>query len=264
MQIFVINLPESKDRLAFQQSQMARLGLEFELVRAVSPSHLHTRARHYMAIGWERPLRKTEIACYLSHHKIWQLVHKRQQPALILEDDAMLSRHVPYLLRQLDNYGGCDLVKFEVRGRKKTVARRGKNILGEYHLLPLFQDSIGAAAYVLWPSGAEILLERAQDATPGLVDAFISTTYKLNAYQLEPAAAVQLDACEHYGVGNKIKFPSTIFHEPLPDVSYLTLYERWQFHKRRMLARTRARMRTMAFRNESITRQIKLDPDDFL
>lgn len=264
MQILVINLPESTDRLEFQQQQMKRLGLDFEIIRAVSTSHVHERAHYHLALGWERPLRKTEIACYLSHHKAWQAVLKRNKPALILEDDAMLSRHVPVLLRELEQHSDCDLVTLEVRGRKKIVAKQRQELLGDYHLVPLYQDRTGAAGYILWPSGAKILLAKAKSQSPSLADAFISSTYELRSFQLEPAAIIQLDQCETYGVINRFETQSSISSEEKPEMDYIPLRGKINFRKRRLLSQLRMGWRQVSVMNHSVKRPIELHTDDFL
>ena len=264
MQILVINLPESTDRLEFQKQQMKRLGLDYEVMRAVSTSHVHERAHYHLALGWERPLRKAEIACYLSHHKAWQMVLKRNKPALILEDDALLSRHTPILLNELEKHTDRDLVTLEVRGRKKIVDKKSQTLLGDYKLIPLYQDRTGAAGYVLWPSGAKILLSKAKSISPGLADAFISSTYELRAFQVEPAAIIQLDQCEHYGVLNRIETRSSISKEEKPEMAYIPLREKVNFRKRRAVSQLRMGWRHFSVMNHSIKRRIELQTDDFL
>ncbi|MEZ5536100.1 MAG: glycosyltransferase family 25 protein [Thiolinea sp.] len=263
MQILVINLPESKDRLDFQQKQLDRMGLDYEIIRAVSTSYVHERVHHHLTLGWNRPLLRTEIACYFSHHKIWQMVVKRSQPALVLEDDALLSRHVPALLEALDNRNDLDIVNFEVHGNRKTVGKTAQTLLGEYKLLPLYQDPIGAAGYVIWPSGAKKLLEKAKTVPSGPADEFISVTYELNKYQLEPAAVIQLDQCEHYEVINRIKTRTTIDPKEEQEV-YVSLTDKLKFRQRRLSSGFKAMMYQMSIKSSSITRNIALNPDDFL
>ena len=264
MQILVINLPEATERLAFQEQQMRRLGLSHEVIRAVSTNHVHERAHYHLALGWERPLRKTEIACYLSHHKTWQTVLKRNKPALILEDDALLSRHVPVLLEELEHRSDCDYVTMEVRSRKKIVGKRSRELLGDYNLVPLYQDRTGAAGYVLWPSGAKILLEKAKVVAPGLADAFISSTYDMRAFQVEPAAIIQIDQCEHYKIINRFQTQSSIDREEKPDMHYISMTEKLSFKKRRLLSQWRMARRRLSVAGRSVKRKIVLHPDDFL
>lgn len=264
MQVLIINLPEETGRLNFQQQQMQRLGIDFEVIRAVSTKHVHERAHYQLALGWERPLRKTEIACYLSHHKAWQAVLNSNQPTLILEDDALLSRHVPALLKVLATKTECDMVTLEVRGREKIVARKSQPLLGDYHIVPLYQDRTGAAGYVLWPSGAKILLDKAKTHSAGLADAFISSTYQLRTYQVEPAAIIQLDQCKIYGIINSFETKSSISGEEKPVMNYIGLHNKFNFRKRRVFSQLRMGLRHLSVMTHSEKRPIALHSDDFL
>lgn len=263
MQALVINLPASTDRLQFQQEQLARLGVEYEIMRAVSSHHLHEIAHHHMGMGWERPMRKAEVACYLSHHKAWQIVLKRQQPMLILEDDALLGHSVAALLEVLERYQNCDLITLEVRGRKKLVGKKSFPLMPAYRLLPLYQDRTGAAAYVLWPSGAKILLDKAQNLPPALADAFITSTYQLRAFQVEPAAAIQLDQCPIYDITPVKRTVSSILSERRPNPIFSSSLENLRFKQRRIAAQWRMAMRHLAVLPKADRRYIKLRPADF-
>lgn len=263
MQILVINLPDSTDRLKFQEEQLKRLGLDYEIIRAVSTNYVHEQVHYHLVLGWERPLLRSEVACYFSHHKIWQMVIKRNQPVLILEDDALLSRHVPKILQALESRTDCDIVNLEVRGADKTVGKTAQNLLGDYKLLSLFQDQHGAAGYVIWPSGAKQLLEKAKVLSPGPADEFIASTYELRKYQIEPAAVIQLDQCDTYEVINRIKTAPTINVEG-EQVSYVSFMDKIRFNKRRIASWFKAVMHQMSIQGDSTRRPIALHPDDFL
>ena len=89
--ILIINLKTSKDRLEFQKKQFEKLGLPFDVLEAFSVVDLNEEQYQKLGFGWQRPLRKVEVACFLSHQKAWEEVLKRNQPCLILEDDAVLA-----------------------------------------------------------------------------------------------------------------------------------------------------------------------------
>jgi len=131
MNVLIINLAEATDRLAFQQKQMLRLGLNYEVLKAISTTYINETTHCQLSMGWERPLRRTELACFLSHHKAWQWVLKKNQPTLILEDDALLSRYTPILLNLLAKRDDCDLITLEVRGRQKIVGE-GETLIDEF------------------------------------------------------------------------------------------------------------------------------------
>ena len=69
-------------------------------------------------------------------------------------------------------------------------------------LLRLYQDRTGAAGYILWPSGANKLIQLEKNSGIGLADAHITSCHTLKAYQVEPSPIIQLDQCKGYGISN--------------------------------------------------------------
>lgn len=200
MKIFIISLVAAKQRRKFQQAQMKRLNLAFEFLDATRVEDIDQDFYEKYAMDWQRPLRKTEVACYLSHRNAWQRISQNQEPALILEDDALLSKCVPKILSRLLQANGRDLVNLENRSRKKFVAKVGVDTACNSKVLRLYQDRTGAAGYVLYPAGADKLLLADKRKGIALADAQITACYSLKAYQIEPSPVVQLDQCEHYGL----------------------------------------------------------------
>ena len=202
MQIFVINLPCSIERRKLQKDQLTKLGLAYKILDATTVEDIsdNTYKKHYY--DWQRPLRKTEVACYFSHRAAWNRVIKSNKPALILEDDAIMSKLLPELLHSLDTIKNADLINLENRSRKKFVSRSYMDIECNSKLLRLYQDRTGAAGYILWPSGANKLIQLEKRSGIGLADAHITSCHALKAYQVEPSPIIQLDQCEHYGISN--------------------------------------------------------------
>ena len=174
MQIFVINLPSATERCKLQKDQLTKLGLEYKILAATSVEDISeaTYKKHYF--DWQRPLRKTEVACYFSHRSAWERVIKSRMPALILEDDAILSIFLPELLGSLNKIKSTDLINLENRSRKKFVSRSYVKIECNSKLLRLYQDRTGAAGYILWPSGANKLIQLEKNSGIGLADAHIT------------------------------------------------------------------------------------------
>lgn len=263
MHIFIINLPGSTARLQFQQEQLKQLGLDFEILPAVSANDIQEETYQSMSQGWERPLRRSELACYLSHQKAWEAIVKYDQPTLILEDDALLSSHVPFLLNALADYRSCDLVEMEVRSRKKIVSKQGEVLIDDHQLFRLYQDRTGTAGYVLWPSGAKKLLDKAKATSPAPADAFISSTYELNSYQVEPAAIIQLDQCAHYNILNRAQTESTISNERKPIPLDISPKDKFIFKIRRISSQFRMGWRQLSVLSQGTKRAIKLIANDF-
>ena len=202
MQIFVINLSSATERNMLQKNQLTELGLKYNILNAISAEDISkdTYKKHYH--DWQRPLSKNEVACYFSHRSAWSRVIKSKKPALILEDDAILSIFLPELLDCLNKIKNTDLINLENRSRKKFVSRSYIKITCKSKLLRLYQDRTGAAGYILWPSGAKKLIQLEKNQGIGLADAHITSCHSLKAFQVEPSPIIQLDQCKEYGIIN--------------------------------------------------------------
>lgn len=244
MKALVINLDKATERMVFQEQQLNALNIEYDRLPAVSTDDLTDSTYQQYYATWERPLRRTEVACFLSHKKAWESVISENCPMLILEDDAVLAKNSPCVLKELEALDNIDLTTLEARGRKKIVAKKSSSQFCHSSLIRLYQDRTGAAGYVLWPKGARILLNKARKGHIALADAFISSTYTLNAYQVEPATIVQLDQCESYGIAPPISTLSSIDAEEKPSLGKGKIKaQRWQ----RLVSQLR-----LAFRHISV------------
>jgi len=197
-------LPSAEERRNFQQEQLSKLDLNFKFLDATSINDIEatTYKQHYQ--DWQRPLKETEVACYYSHRHAWNRVIQSNKPVLILEDDALLSKCIPSLLKDLSDRKNTDLINLENRGRKKFISRSGEAIICGSKLLKLYQDRTGAAGYILWPSGAKKLIQCEKRKGIALADAHITACNNLNCYQVEPSPIIQLDHCEWYKIENPI------------------------------------------------------------
>jgi glycosyl transferase family 25 len=80
----------------------------------------------------------------------------------------------------------------------------------------LHLNSAGAAGYLLWPSGALLLIERYQRNGAALADAFINEVRGWRAWQLVPANLVQMNVAVHFGQPAPISTESLIAREKHP------------------------------------------------
>ncbi len=189
--VLVINLPAAAERRAFQQAQLGRLALPYRLMPAVTVADIPPADLQRLSQSWARPLRPTEVACTLSHRSAWERVARASGPRLILEDDAVLSPRLPALMAALMARADLDYVTLETYVRPKRLSRRAEALADTgFALSRLYRDRGGAAAYVLWPHGAERLLRATRHQLP-LADAAIDLAPGLRRHQCEPAAAVQ-------------------------------------------------------------------------
>lgn len=266
MKVLIINLEQSTERLAQQQRQFSRLGLSFERLPAVSTHDFNDEEYHQLAFSGQRPLKKAELACFLSHEKAWKYVLAENEPCAILEDDAVLVKDFACILAELKQQD-IDFVNLEVHGRKKIVSSTEYfSILNkEYNLLRLFLDRSGTGGYVIYPSGAKILLDYMQQRPIGLADEFIHSCNELNRYQIEPAALLQSDKCEEYDVPCDNILHSVISQVTLSvkTITSLSLKEKLTFKTRRILRQIVLGYYLIKFKTKGERRYIKVDQNRF-
>ena len=107
MSIVVINLARCHDRRDHMRRTIGRLGLPFEFFPAVDASqNKHVPLSRYDKKASIRKLgglmTPGELACFASHHLLWQRCAESNQPLAILEDDVIVtkefSQHIAELL----------------------------------------------------------------------------------------------------------------------------------------------------------------------
>ena len=259
MQIFVINLPSAVERRKFQEEQLSMLGLNYEIIDATSIDDISNGTYKKHHFDWQRPLKNTEVACYYSHKLVWQKVIDSNKPALILEDDALLSKCVPVLLKSLASRKNVDLINLENRNRKKFVSKSGENIECNSKLFNLYQDRTGAAGYILWPSGAEKLITCEQKKGIALADAHITACHSLKSYQVEPTPIIQLDRCSDYGIDD-------IYSSKISSSTVSSSYnpkDGVYFWLKRIYAQIRLGLRQLRLIKKSNRRYIKIKIGDY-
>ena len=262
MKILIINLKSDTQRLNFQRRQMARLGLKFERLSATTAEQIPAAELANQAGQWERPMRETEVACLYSHRAAWKSVAHSNTPALILEDDALLSSKLPNILQALSLRQDLDHVTLEIRSRKKLLAKETLPLPPSGTLVRLYQDRTGAGAYVLWPRGAKILLQNSNRAA-GLADAIIAAAYDMRSFQIEPAAAMQLDQCENYGVTSPLQTQTTIGTKSSQKPSAIGLSDEFKFKTRRIKSQLRMGLRQLTKITKARRRFVAVEIDDF-
>ncbi len=199
MKALVINLDSSFERMAFQKNQLTRLKIPYERMSAICSDELDDLVYEKDAYSWQRPLRKVEVACFLSHMKCWQKIVDSRESALILEDDALLSSSVACILDKLEDIS-FDYMTLETRARKKYIGKERHPLIDGHAMAPMIQDKCGAAGYVMTPSGAKKALDHYERVGAAITDAFLAHLYDWRSYQLVPAAIIQIDCAEYYGV----------------------------------------------------------------
>lgn len=161
MKFLVINLKRRPDRLEYFTGANGEQLPDFEVMEAVDGRDLNIIKLNDEGFDtdkdWRDPIRKTkltrgEVGCFVSHHKAWERVVELGEPAIIFEDDAILtgrfnSEKVKGLM---DSYDLVYLARREMAPDKVT------EIDGE---LEVPHYPYWCSAYAVSPRAAKILLD---------------------------------------------------------------------------------------------------------
>jgi len=208
--VFIITLGLASARRTFQEAQAISQGFVPRWQPALGIDDFSNEVFLQHAFSWQRPLKKTEVGCFLSHLQLWQQIAASNGPAVVLEDDALLSEYWYSEIVALAEVQNADYICLET-WNKKVMGKR-QNI-GGLQLRRLYLNSAGAAGYMLWPSGAKILVDRYKEKGAGLADAFINEVYHWRAWQLVPANVVQMMVAPEFGLAPPMQTESFIARE---------------------------------------------------
>jgi len=193
--VYVINLDESKDRLANITRSLALLGVPFERIPAVAGARLPSRVRDEF-LETRRGCRLTpgEIGCFLSHHLAWQtLLSSGQTWATILEDDAVISPMFGVYLSQFPEMWPPALIKIETFRAPIEIGPLIATV-ANLRVCELRSEHKGTAGYTVHRQTAALLLEAtANESEP--IDAIFTKPYiarrEFRPLQLVPALVMQ-------------------------------------------------------------------------
>lgn len=265
MKILMINLDQSTDRLAQQREQFTNLQLEFERFSAVSIKDFSEAEYLDLAFGGQRPLKQSELACFLSHKKAWEYVIRFNQPCVILEDDAVLVKDFAQILAEVEQFTDVDFLNLEVHGRRKIVGREPhfSSVNNRYQIYKLFLDRSGTGGYILFPSGAQKLINFMNQRAIGLADEFIHSCRELKSYQIEPAALLQSDKCSMYGVEAPVDHYSVIGRVQNSVQVQTVNIEKIKFKYRRIRTQLSLGLYLIKFMMMGSRRYIRVDKEKF-
>jgi len=115
--IFVINLKQDTERLAFMRKQLDDMNLEFELIEAVDGNSISEADRQKMTVGSLQPINAGELGCYLSHRKAYKAMVSRNIPeAMIIEDDVLLNDDFPAVFQGCELPEECQILQLVGKG----------------------------------------------------------------------------------------------------------------------------------------------------
>jgi len=213
LQLYVINLDRSPDRLTHITAVFTKLGLDFIRVRAVDGKTLSEQefASVTQMRNWPLPLTRPEVGCLLSHRACLRLGIEQGAPYFaVFEDDIKISPHALPLLQSYDWISpGVDLVKIDTANIDCLLEPLQKTPFKPYGLGRLISKHYCAGGYIISRKAAAQLLEITQQAFAPIDEIYFNPDCgvlpTLNVQQLVPAIIIQ--------TGLK----STIRHPPAPD-----------------------------------------------
>ena len=212
--IFLINLRSSQDRLASFKKMSNRLGLSFERVDAVDASKITDEEQEMLFSYRSRylPLGPGEMACFLSHRKVWQLIIDRGIDwAFVAEDDLHMEGTSPFFKDSAWIPADADIVKAETARQRVILSTDLHSTVDEYQLRQLLSYHGGSAGYFLSGEAAKLLMRETEKKCDALDHVlfhnWIGVVQKLKVYQLDPAISVQ-DYLAHGSI--KKNFASTL------------------------------------------------------
>lgn len=161
---YLINLERAKDRLAYMDAQLTRLGIGYERVAGIDGRALTPPIAGFDPLGYRlmhgRRFHAGEVGCYLSHMKaIRAFLASGHDYALILEDDARLPDDLMAVIaRAIEEDRDWDLLRLSTVNTGWRVPYRR---LDDRHdlAIALTRDK-GAGAYVINRRCATRFLER--------------------------------------------------------------------------------------------------------
>jgi len=166
--VYVINLARSKERLSEIEQHLNQLNLNFTVIEAVDGNSLSIddMSKYYdenkNSENYHKKLNKGEVACYLSHRKVWQNMIDDCEPfALILEDDAHLNEQINKTLKIIESSNVIwDVIKL-YSGKKKKKIVNSINLVGPHKLVKTYKVPTTNLAQIVSFAGANKLLNMA-------------------------------------------------------------------------------------------------------
>jgi len=205
MYYYYINLDRVPDRAAFIEDQFRQIGLSSQLHRvsatdALTMSPQPSYCPHRWGPRWE--LSQSEVACFTSHRRTWEMVIKADlEHAVILEDDVLLSQEMEAAVQDIVLRGPKDFDVIKLDGVPQ-IGRYGEALpIGEArHVSEILQGMASAGCYLVSRRGAEWLLVNSISFCDHLDDFVFDPASGRKIMQLQSAVALQAMWSEQTGI----------------------------------------------------------------
>lgn len=163
--IVVISLIGATSRRNVAQDQLKELNLDWQFLDAVDGRLFKSQPKEYNEKRVKRllgfNLSPSEIGCFLSHKKAWQLCCEKNQPLLILEDDFLMVTSLKNIINDiLSTQENWDIIRLQ--GISKTNHTFVDRINETHSLVKNSNDPLGTTAYIIKPLAAANLLNHSK------------------------------------------------------------------------------------------------------
>lgn len=194
MKIYIISLDSYQDRRKFQCKQALKFDLDVEIISAIDAKFLSERDLQEAANLWSRPINAKDVACFLSHKKIWQIILDKCERALIIEDDIIFNDQIKEVLNNilLNNPIRGEIYDLEYVPRKHLLAKSPEWVSKNSNIsaTKIYQNKNGLGCYCLDHISANKLL--GEKINYAMADAYVWTRKWAKYLQIEPAPAIQM------------------------------------------------------------------------
>tara|TARA_B100000963_G_scaffold336772_1_gene332126 strand:- start:21 stop:818 length:798 start_codon:yes stop_codon:yes gene_type:complete len=204
MKIYALCLQGYHERQEFQEKQALRYGLNLEIIPGVDGSLLSEATIQEAANYRSRPVTAKELGCFLSHKKAWELVVKRQETAIIIEDDIIFSSRILDVVKEISfrNSTANVIYDLEYVPKNHILAKKPKWMSSNNRMTAtkIYQNKNGLGCYCLNSIAAEKLLLDCEKEVFNLADVFVWNRSWAEFLQIEPAPAIQMTYMPQYDI----------------------------------------------------------------
>lgn len=190
MKIFIINLPNSKERRTRISQQLSRFNIDYSFFKAIDGRKiqhplfsLHQPKKFIFKSS--SSLSKGELGCWASHYLLWKYCVQAKETIVVLEDDIMIDDNFPQALaaaeKLIDTYKYIRLSA--IWNNKNQKIDNYEN----YNLIRYLKPPSGTQAYIVTPDIAQRFIDYSQ-VWEYAVDNFMDQywIHKVECYALTP------------------------------------------------------------------------------
>ncbi len=197
---YVISLPSAVERRASVCRQLEKSTVDWEIVDAIQAataevSQVLDLCRE--SDQWHKPLQPGEVACYLSHRKVWRrMMEQEVDGAIILEDDFELTRPLEEIIALVSSFAmQADMIKLYGTPKISRIVETVQDDRGTYGLLEAFAVTSGTVGQWVSAKALPKLLAHSEHVRrPIDMDFKHHWEYPMSVYHLSPPVVHEISS----------------------------------------------------------------------